>query len=345
MKHQHNTNKMQYVSVLRVCSMLLIVLFHSMCFYTGNWWYLCTEVSLFWKVMASPVVKIGLTTFVFISGFLYGYLFLQKGKYRDVRSFVVNKCQRLLIPYFFWGIVMIMTMPEVQITWVNLFTGIAHLWFLLMLFEIFVIMILLNKMGIGEHSTLFVDFIIVFTSFVLLYVWKTYTSHHFVLAIEATLYYLPAFLVGFYYSKYRQGNENPVLAFLQFMIGVVLLFLFSFYNYPEESTLYRIPAIFVSISAMILLKNVDIPFCQSILFKNLDKNSMGIYIFNQIVVFGLLLNPEISLFLRNHSIMGGIILIFVVSLFVPWLLSNLFNRLGCLSFLIGSSCYKFHPSK
>ena len=64
--------------------MLLIVLFHSLCFYIGTWWYLCTDVVPLWKVIAYPSVKIGLTTFVFISGFLYGYMYFEKGKYRDV---------------------------------------------------------------------------------------------------------------------------------------------------------------------------------------------------------------------------------------------------------------------
>ena len=121
------SDKMQYISVLRVGSMLLIVLFHSMCFYTGNWWYLSADVVPFWKVISAPTVKIGLTSFVFISGYLYGYMYLERGKYRNLKIFLARKCQRLLVPYFFWGILMIITMPAVHISWVNLFTGIAHL--------------------------------------------------------------------------------------------------------------------------------------------------------------------------------------------------------------------------
>lgn len=235
--------KMQYISVLRVCSMMLIVLYHSLCFYIGVWWYLNKIEVPIWRIMAFPVVKIGLTTFVFISGFLYGYMYLERGKYRMVRSFIINKSKRLLIPYFFWGIIMILMIPALHIPWINLFTGIAHLWFLLMLIEI-----------------------------------------------------LPAFLVAFYCAKYRWGD--------------------------------------VSFSAMIILKRNSFPFCQSELYNNLDKNSMGIYIFNQIVVFVLLLIPDINMFLSHHSFVG-VFLIFIVSFIIPWLLSNLLNMRKYTSFLLG----------
>ena len=325
---------MQYISILRICSMVLIVLFHSLCFYTGNWWYLCTDVVPLWKVISTPTVKIGLTTFVFISGFLYGYMYLERGKYKNVQSFLINKFRRLLIPYFFWGIIMIVAMPVLNISWINLFTGVAHLWFLMALFEMFVLMVLLNRLGIGDSSTKSVDFVIVAFSFVLLYVWKHYSSHQYALAIKEMFYYLPAFLVGFYYAKYRRDNESKGLAFFFFLIGILALFVLSFLDYPESNTLYRVPAIMVSLSAIILVKNSSVSSYQSNVLNNLDKNSMGIYIFNQIIVFLLLLNPESNHFLSYHPYFG-VLIIFIVSLVIPWILSNLFNKIKYISFLVG----------
>ena len=180
--------RIQYVSVLRVCSMLLIVLYHSMCYYTGTWWYLCTDIVPLWKLLSPPTVTIGLTTFVFISGFLYGYLYMKRGKYRNVGPFLTNKFKRLLIPYFFWGTLMVLFLPAVHVSWINLFTGIAHLWFLLMLFELFVILLLLNKIGIGEHRSPKKDCIAVLISFVLLYIWERYSNHHHCFGVGSTLY-------------------------------------------------------------------------------------------------------------------------------------------------------------
>ena len=70
----------EFVSLLRVASVILIVLYHSLCFYAGMWWFLRTEVVPLWRFWAYPIVEIGLTIFVFISGFLYGYLYFLKGK-------------------------------------------------------------------------------------------------------------------------------------------------------------------------------------------------------------------------------------------------------------------------
>lgn len=273
-----------------------------------------------------------MTTFVFISGFLYGYMYLERGKYRNVQSFLINKFQRLLIPYFFWGILMIVSMPKVQITWINVFTGVCHLWFLMMLFEIFVIMVLFNHLIRVEFSTKYMDFAIIIVSFMLLYVWKNITTHHYALGIEATLYYLPAFLVGFYYAKYRRDNNSKGVAYSLLLIGIITLFVLSLFDYSD--TLYRVPAIIVSLSAMILLKNVSVSSYQSNVLNNLDKNSMGIYIFNQIVVFILLLYPESNHFLSCHQFLG-VLIVFIVSLMIPWILSNLFNKNKYISLLIG----------
>ena len=69
------SDRLPYVSLLRVIAMLLIVIYHSLCFYTGRWWHLSSysDVVRVWYILSIPVVNIGLTLFVFISGFLFGY--------------------------------------------------------------------------------------------------------------------------------------------------------------------------------------------------------------------------------------------------------------------------------
>lgn len=331
---KQESERLYYISVLRVCSMMLIVLFHSLCFYTGVWWYLHSEIVPLWKVISGPTVKIGLTTFVFISGYLFGYMYLKKRKYRDIKSFLLNKFRRLMIPYFFWGALMIITMPMVHITWLNLFTGLAHLWFLLVLFELFIIMILLTRIGIGEKTSSLIEFLIIIISFIILYVWKTVSTHHRVLCIEEMLYYLPSFIIGFCCAKYQEVKVNKLFLFVLFVLGLLLMLILSIFDYPDSNTLYRILAIIVSMSTMCLLRNSTLSVCQSRVFKNLDNNSMGIYIFNQIIVFLLLLIPETNHFLSIHTY-GGVLIVFTISLVIPWLLSNIFNGVKGLSYLIG----------
>jgi len=331
---KQNFEKLDYISVLRVSSMMLIILFHSLCFYSGTWWYLNTNVIPLWKLLSAPTVKVGLTTFFFISGYLYGYMYLEKGKYRDVKSFLSNKFRRLLIPYLFWGIQMILTMKVLHIAWINLFTGVAHLWFLLVLFELFLIMVILTRIGIGSCSTIIVDLIIIVSSFITLYIWQNTSTHHHVLCIEEMMYYLPSFVMGFYCVRYSKIEINKYLLIVLFVISLFLMFLLSYYNYPESHTLYRIPAIMVSCSSLMLMKNQSNTICESFIFKNLDKNSMGIYIFNQIVVFLLLFIPETNNYLSYHTYVG-VLIIFTISLIIPWLLANIFNKVKMLSYLIG----------
>ena len=326
---------LHYISLLRVSSMLLIVLFHSMCFYIGEWWYLGTNVVPLLKTIAFPIEQIGLTTFVFISGFLYGYMYIERGKYRDVLPFLNKKILRLLIPYFFWGVLMIITMPAVHISWINLLTGISHLWFLLMLFELFVISSLFNKFGIGKNSTIYIDLLVTIISFILVYVWNHYSSHHYALGIGNTLHYLPAFLIGYFYAKYRIDKTNSIFLFSTILVlGIILTFLVSINGYTEGSTLYRIPSILVSVSALVILKDFFKSCNQSKVIDSLDNNSMGIYIFNQIVVFLILLNSKAKIFLSHHSYLG-VVIIFVISLLVPWIFSDMLRRIKFVSFLIG----------
>lgn len=331
----NEVGKIQYISFLRIISMLLIVLFHSLCFYIGTWWYLCTDVVPFWKVIAYPAVKIGLTTFVFISGFLYGYMYFEKGKYRDVTFFLKKKFCRLLIPYFFWGVLMILTMPAVHISWINLFTGIAHLWFLLMLFDLFFIFAIVNRLNILVDNSIYVDIFTIIISFSVLYLWRFWSDHHFVLGIESTLYYLPAFIVGFFYAKHGEKIGNSFcISLFSLIFGIILSFLLSFNSYSDDNTLYRIPSIIVAISTMILLKSSSISFDKSKVISNLDNNCMGIYLFNQIVVFLMLLYPDVNNYLSCHHFIGPFI-IFFVSLFIPWMMSNIFRKVKWLSFLLG----------
>lgn len=194
--------RLNYISLLRVMAMFLIVFFHSLCFYTGAWWRFKVDIIRGWEIIADPVVKIGLALFVFIAGFLYGYLYFEKGKYKDCYTFMIGKFRRLLIPYMLWGITCVFL--PLGYEWGALFTGIAHLWFLLVLFELFIIIAFITRLGLlikdacGMRSCFLFDLLLFMSSFTLVYIWRSCCNHHFILGIESTLYYLPLMLSGYY---------------------------------------------------------------------------------------------------------------------------------------------------
>ena len=64
------------ISIMRVMAMTMIICYHCMCFYGGIWTYLDAIHIPFWEKAAALFHTIGLNMFVFISGYLYGYLYI-----------------------------------------------------------------------------------------------------------------------------------------------------------------------------------------------------------------------------------------------------------------------------
>lgn len=317
--------------------MLSIIAFHSLCFYADSWWFLHTNTIPIWKIVALPTVKIGLSTFFLISGFLFAFLYIEKGKYQVKSSFIKNKAQRIVLPYIIWSIFMVASFPFIP--WHDFLIGTAHLWFLLTLFEFFIAIIVLSKLLC--RTNLYVDLTIIVLSFAILYVWKNYTEHHFLLSIENTLYYIPAFFLGFYCAKYQlhHSSKREISAFL-FITGIIFLFILSYISPIGNTPLWtdlciRITSCIAAINALVITNNIKIPNKYISIINNLDYNSMGIYIFNQIVVFVVLLNPVCRQFLEIHYLIGPFIFFFV-SFLIPWGLAVLFNKTKYLSWMIGT---------
>ena len=99
------------ISMMRVMAMLMIIAFHSMCFYNGRWAKVDAISIPFWVKTSEFLDVVDLNMFVFISGYLYGYLYIYRNKYRHPSEVIRNKAVRLLIPYFFWGIPMAIVWP------------------------------------------------------------------------------------------------------------------------------------------------------------------------------------------------------------------------------------------
>lgn len=327
---------------MRVISITLITLFHSLCFYTGIWWYLSTDIIPLWKIIATPTVKLGLSMFFCISGFLFGYLYIEKKKYKQAKLFFNSKAKRLLIPYFFWGGILIISMPSMSISWTSLFTGPFHLWFLLSLFLQFVIIFLLTRYAITTNvpiynNVLLNDGVILLFSFLPLYIWRFFSNHHFFLCIEDTFYYLPTFIIGFYSAKYNKFNLiNLKIAFSLLSISIIWMIFLSIKEVPSNHSLYRVPSIIVALCSFVICKNIHLSKKTDRVILFIDKHGMGIYIFNQIVIFLVLLTPCLNSFLSNQPYYGPVVLFFI-SFLIPLALSWQFKQHQLLSWMIGES--------
>lgn len=128
------------IQQIRVGAMLVIVLFHCLCYY-GIWderfpdAYRYESIE-YWRALCN----VALNAFVFISGLLYAKLYVTKEKYRDHKKMLKDKAARLLFPYFFWGVLALLLFPSGH-AFIDFISGVQHLWFLLMLMSVFIIII------------------------------------------------------------------------------------------------------------------------------------------------------------------------------------------------------------
>ncbi len=154
-------NNVHEVDYLRIFATVSIVFWH--CFYCPiSIWQLIEEDSVIRFIMKtySYLMPDGnMPLFTFISGYLFYFLYKEKGKYRDFLPFLKGKVDRLLIPFVVFGLLLPFVSYNYPSFWdfVNrMFWGEgAHLWFCTMLFWCFMFAFLLLKLNSKVLTTAF----------------------------------------------------------------------------------------------------------------------------------------------------------------------------------------------
>lgn len=322
---------------MRVMAMTMIVAFHSLCFYNGRWSKVNAIDIPIWHKVSCFLDVIDLNMFVFISGYLYGYLYIYRNKYRHPSEVIRIKAIRLLIPYLFWGIPMAMIWP--WNTWSNLLYGIGHLWFLLMLFGVFtitVILQLLNAQRVRFTGKIGVSLIVM--GYIAGLVFSKYVYAGEFLCINKILYYFPAFMIGYLCAKLRVAWILPNWAYILLPFALLGLFIFVWYPLPLPYSLillaWTVFAYVVCIDLLIILSKVTMSGLTHKMVLAIERLSMGLYIFNQIVMDIVFTIPVLHQWFEVHWIVGPFVL-FPIGFFPPLLLSYLFNKYKWLRWTIG----------
>ena len=331
------TKRFDEISIMRVLAMLMIVAFHSMCFYNGRWTKVDALTIPFWYKTSYFLDVIDLNMFVFISGYLYGYLYIFRNKYYPRSEVIRIKAIRLLIPYFFWGIPMALIWP--WNTWTKLFYGIGHLWFLLMLFGVFtlaVILQILNDQRVKFNKSVGI-LLIVIGCLIWLFFHKYVYAGEF-LCINKILYYFPAFILGYVSAKLRLAWLLPNWAYITMPFVLVTLYVFVAYPIPLPFTLIllikTLCAYVICLNLLIILSKVTLPDRIRNIVQTIERHSMGIYIFNQIMMDLVFTTPILHRWYEIHWITGPFSL-FLIGFFPPLLLSYIFSRYKWLKWTIG----------
>ena len=331
------SKKFEEISIMRVMAMVMIVAFHSLCFYNGRWVKVDAINISEWHRISDFLNVIDLNMFVFISGYLYGYLYIYRNKYRHPLEVIRIKAERLLIPYLFWGIPMAIVWP--WNTWSKLFYGIGHLWFLLMLFGVFtitVILQLLNAQRIKFTRTIGLFLIVI--GYVLGLVFSKYIYGGEFLCINKILYYFPAFMIGYVCAKLRVGWMLPNWTYITLPFVILGLFIFVWYPISMPYTLIQsirtVLAYVLCIELLIILSKSTMPERTRKVVQEVERLSMGLYIFNQIVMDTVFITPVLNQWFREHWMIGPFIL-FPIGFFPPLFFSYIFNKYKWLKWTIG----------
>ena len=326
------------ISIMRVMAMTMIVAFHSLCFYNGRWVKVNAIDIPVWHKVSYFLDVIDLNMFVFISGYLYGYLYIYRNKYQHPSEVIRIKAKRLLIPYLFWGIPMAIVWP--WNTWSQLLYGIGHLWFLLMLFGVFtltVIFQLLNAQRVKFTSIVGISLIVM--GFISGFLFSKYVYAGEFLCINKILYYFPAFMIGYLCAKLRVAWMLPNWSYMTLPFAILGLFVFVWYPIPLPYTLVLIirtvMAYFICIELLVILSKDTMSDRVQKVVHEVERLSMGLYIFNQMAMDIVFTTPVLHQWFETHWMIGPFVL-FPIGFFPPLLLSYIFNKNKWLKWTIGS---------
>lgn len=142
--------RLNYITILRVVTVILVVFGHSICMYTDKWRVLNTTSFPIWQNVADLIYAVHMPIFAIISGYLYMYI-RKSGGYDDAKLFFLKKTTRLVIPFIVWGL--FECFVDMNMNFRYLFTGALHLWFIRFLLEAFFITRLCDSVVLKDYRS------------------------------------------------------------------------------------------------------------------------------------------------------------------------------------------------
>lgn len=309
---------------MRVTAMLMIVLYHCLCYNAGLWSSFDNQIQYGPIAVAGiyNVAYVGLETFVFISGLLY-YRIGETGKYDDIKIFLANKAERLLIPYIVWGLLLCIIFIGREYP-IKLLYGISHLWFLLMLFEVFVIIAftkcLWKKLSIKQSCIILAILMFLDGGIGKLGIIPDDGKGKVLLALQSTFDYLPIFYLGMMTEKTKLYKDIAISDTVCVSLIVILFALGSllFAVHLPLSRLYKWLPTYILIVTTYSYLNKELPSIigggkLKKLLMLLDRYSLPIYIVHHILIFVYYdYLPNSQSFMTAHYIFAPLIMFIVL---------------------------------
>lgn len=199
------------------------------------------------------------------------------GGYNNVSKFIQNKAVRVLVPYVIIGVFLCLLQHR---DFTQMLDGISHLWFLLVIFECYVLGKLMEAIiwMSSKKQNILMSVAIMFFLFV---------SHRFyfiqILGISKLMIYFPYYIVGMLICNANFAEHKNFQKY-QLPLIITLLVLFALEQYFFSKRLLTVVlGMCVVLCSFSYFRSLDIKSVPGWM-KSLDKCSMGIYIVHHILI-------------------------------------------------------------
>ena len=154
--------KLYNIVMLRSFAIVAVVMYHCFCPWLYAWNWVEVDCRPLYSFIFEGVLVGRMPLFICVSGYLFSYLFNERGKYKTFTGFITNKTKRLLLPCFLFTIISCLTFGKNVFR--DFFYGGEHLWFLKMLFLCFIVCWLLGRYvkNNWQYGCLFVSVVLMF---------------------------------------------------------------------------------------------------------------------------------------------------------------------------------------
>lgn len=317
---EQKKNQLLDIAFLRCVATFSLVVWHSYCSYIC-WDVADTPLNTFYtNVFTRVIPDANMPLFTILAGYLFYYLFNEKGKYKEFKPYFFNKVNRLLIPFLVLGSVINLCEYGKNITDI-LYGTPNHLWYCLMLFYVYIVFWIVERY-LGTK----INFLLAIISIVLVTYFGTGAlSVRLLGGIFLPIYYYGYFFIGYIFRKY-QGKLTDRKT-------VLLILAVSLYLSCSLLDISRLIVV-ISVSYFILLYYIaNTQRVKSIIgggkisnvISVFSKYSFGIYVFHQWILWNLTREPHclsiVKPLLETHYVTAPIILVITVFA-VSWLLTH-----------------------
>lgn len=286
---------------LKVMGILLVVIGHCTSIYTGGWVFTSPVNSPIYSLIASYVYTFHVPMLVFVSGAIYYYCRINKGKYSSLKVLIISKFKRLIVPFLFIGILYSIPIKYIigmiegniinNIKYFILGLNTGHLWYLLMLFDIFIIFYLYEKFILNKKYSIILNLIL----FSILYISSEFFTNIF--QINRAIQYSIFFYLGYEFfrnkdkltlklEKFKPKNILiiiPILTAISLVLILVSKIRLSNIMLSKLFSLINVVAALVCITICYLIVYLINNRMKNIIIKDkIDKliNVIGKYLFN-----------------------------------------------------------------